>query len=51
MKKLRKELEERLVELRSDSNRFRKINWEHHLEDALIEFSEIEEQLKEGEKA
>ena len=45
--KYRKELEDRKIKLRSDIDRFKKMNWEYHLEDALIEFSEIEEQLLE----
>lgn len=40
-----KELEERKIELRRDINRFKKMKWGYHLENALIEFSEIQDQL------
>lgn len=45
--KYRKELEERKVELRKDIDKYKRMGWEYNLEDALIEFSEIEEQLNE----
>ena len=45
--KYRKELEERKVELRKDIDKYKRMGWECNLEDALIEFSEIEEQLNE----
>ena len=44
---MRSELEEELITLRSDINKYKKIGWEYHLENALIEFSEIETQLEE----
>ena len=47
MNSYRKELEERKVELRKDIYNYKRMGWEYHLEDALIEFSEIEEQLNE----
>tara|TARA_R110001632_G_scaffold57374_1_gene140194 strand:- start:190 stop:342 length:153 start_codon:yes stop_codon:yes gene_type:complete len=44
---MRKELEEELIELRSDINKYKKMGWEYHLEDTLVRFSEIETELEE----
>jgi len=47
----RKELEERMIELRSDIKSYRKHGADHpqYLDDAIDEFTEIETQLEEND--